>query len=182
MIVDKVSLLALILKISGLAGGVVWIDDPLPTASGALQAQIKLKLSSFAGNGVDETRFTYTAGSPGTLDTTQVGNRNIVLSVRAECYRRSAEAGELLDRIRTRLKRNSSLQTLLGLNLAIQTMAPTAYLPTTYDNRVLSVASMDVMLGGVQIDDISNDTDPSGEGETWIDTVDGDNQIPGTIT
>jgi hypothetical protein len=188
-VVDKNNLLALIKKVSGLTGGVYWIEDPnptasgeIPTATGPVQAQIKLDLRGLTGVGVDETQYTYTPGSPGSLDTTQTGCRQVTLIVRAEMYRRADEADELLDKIRTRLRRRSSLATLLGLNLAIATIGPTISIPTRYDNRVISCSLMEVVLNGVAIDDISTDTDPAGEGETWIATVDTTNNIPGTIT
>lgn len=180
MVVNKPALLAIILQCSGLqkSQSVFWYNDPNRTPNATDNATIKCRLRTYAGRGVDEVRYTYTPPSPGpeNFDTTQVGQRDVVLSLVCEAWQKSAEAAEILDTVRTRLRRSDVRSSLLAINLALQTMDATIELPTTYDSRALSVASLDIHFGAISVDDLSTDT--PADGDTWIETVDGDNIIP----
>lgn len=176
MIVNKTALLALVKTCSGLTQyGVFWYNDPNYAVNATDKCAVKCRLRGYAGRGIDEKRYTYSAGSPGTMVNEQVGNRDVVLSLVVESWGLSAEASEVLDQIRTRLRRESSRDALLAINLALQTIDATIELPTTVDNRAVSVASMDIHLSGIVDDTLGTapaDIPTNPDVDTWIDTAD----------
>lgn len=178
-VVDKAALLAIIAPLTGLSSptSVLWANDPQPMISDIDQAKVTIKLTSIGANGIDEARYTFTDNSelsppaPSLFETSEVGQRDVVLSLRAEVFEAGAEAVEILDAVRTGLRKQSTADALNGILLAVQTMEPTVDLPTTYDNRVVSVASMDVKLAGLAQ---SSETEV---GFGWIDTVNTDDEF-----
>lgn len=184
--VNKTGLMAIIQPLTGLlATSVSWDHDPEGMVSDVDTIQVTLLLRTFVQYGTDDRRFTFTNITDPAHSTYQndvVGQRSTTLVVRAESYNRSSEAGELLELLRTRLQRNSVLYALNAINLAYQTSRLITDLPTIYDNRVVSVAVLEIDLSAISVDlgTIQNGGFETGQG--WIDTVDGNNIIPGTIT
>ncbi len=151
-VVDKVGLRAIISSLTGLADGeTFWVNDPNPYPGAESRAQVKLKLFSLSTIGIDEHRTAFNPpGYPDqTLVTTEIGNREVMISILVEMYDLSAEACELCDAIRTGLRAAAVRDMLNGINLALEATTTTKMLPTTYDNRVISAASFDIQFGGI---------------------------------
>ncbi len=180
-IVSKAALMGIVQPLTGLsATSVVWAKDPYPMVSDVDAAIVTLSLRSFTQLGVDNHRYQFVPGNnpptTATFETDEIGLRNVVLSLRCEVYNNSAEAGELLDRVRSLLHQQSTLTALNGINLALQYSELISDLPTKYDNRVVNCAVLDVHLGGQSIYSATQ------TGQGWIDTVDTADKIPGTLT
>lgn len=180
-VLNKAGLMAIIQPMTGLTkNGVYWDLDNEPPVNDVDRARVRMRVRGYAPVGSDEHVYTYTPGGapPGTatFTTTEAGNRNIQISIIAEAYSKGIEATEILEKIRIRLNADVTASALNALGLAFQHARVTADLPTTYDNRVVSVASMDLFLGGVA----SYSATQTGQG--WIDTVNTTDSVPGTLT
>jgi hypothetical protein len=181
-VVDKTDLLALIQGWTGLTplaaatgtGYVAglncgWAKDPNFHVNSDDAAAVWLSLRSIKGNGIDDTVQSFNnTGNPATssISETQTGQRDAVLSIRVEMYDLSAEAAEILDKLRTRFGSFDGSASLNAIGLAWQGCEGSVDLPTEYDNRVVSVASMDVRLSALAS---YVWTSPVGTG--WVDTV-----------
>lgn len=179
-LVNKVGLMALVQPMTGLqATSVVWDKDVQPFISDIDQAKVTLSLKQYQPLGVDEHRYTYTPGnSPpvnSTFETEEVGQRTVCLSIRCEVFSQSAEAAEILDAIRTQIHADVNVEALTAVGLAYQKTQQSNDLPTTYDRRVVNVAVLDIYFGAAAT--YSN----TQTGFGWIDTVNGDNVIIGTL-
>lgn len=96
---------------------------------------------------------------------TQVGHRKFVLSVKVESFDPAWDAFEALERLRTRIIRPSSRARLLEKGMTVSSAEATSPLPTTYDQRMISAASLDIhMLLRFA------DVDATDDGN-WIETV-----------
>ena len=166
----KIGLLPILAGLTGLrADSTTWLLDPDPYTSDADAALVRCKVRRIAPLGIDEHR--YRADNTGTDET---GNRDIVLTLRAECYDLSVEAGELLGRILTGLMFAATGDALEAIGLAYQKNSGITDLSHQVDNRVVNAASVDVWLNGV-----SNVSTPDAGQIASVDTT---NQVPGTIT
>ncbi len=116
--------------------------QPLPFVSPTLKGQIFLTFKSLTQLGDDDFSRVFDED----LDVqivTQKGNRLWTLSVRMESYDPAVNAYYTLERLRTRLLRPSSLVPLRAANMTVCTSEAITELPTSYDSRVISAASID---------------------------------------
>lgn len=182
-LLNKAGLLGVLKQISGLgAYSVAWGLDPDPTVSDTDMASIRVKVRQYQPNGTDEHRYSY---SDGTFTTEEIGQRIILLTLRAEAYNISVEAHEYLEIVRASLNYLSTADTLNSYNLSFAKAAPTVDVSYDVDNRAVNAATMDIWLNGV-LDNSSSLKDNEQYRRltqtTWIQTVNGNNKIPGTFT
>lgn len=120
------------------------------------QADVLLRIRRIDPVGEDETRYVEETPEPtpenpdpeSQLIPYQMGNRRITLEVRVESHQQTDEmwAWSTIERMRTRLSRPSSLQKLLGINMALVRTQGAVPLPMVRDKRHISVAVMEVVL------------------------------------
>lgn len=181
-VLDKDGLLAIIQQVSDLpVGSVFWSLDPNPAVSDTARAQVKLEVFDMYALGVDEHRRHVSDGTDGyplnTFWTQEIGNRHVVINVRAEAFDKSVEAAEIIDRIRTLIRADATTAQLDALRLAYVWSEKAHRLPTAYDQRVVNAATADFTFAGIAniVSDVQNN-------QGWIDTVNTTNLIPGTLT
>lgn len=97
--------------------------------------------------------------------TTQDAMRVCVLNVKAESFVPTVHAEDILETLRLRLQRPSSLERLRTRNMTATHSEAVVSLPTSYDTRVISAASLDIHLA-VRITEV-DDTDDG----NWIETA-----------
>ncbi len=169
----KRKLQALIVALSGLKStSVTWDKDPRPMVSDGDRALLtmSLKSSDYLGGADDRRRYFDLVTSKYTLEIT--GPRTVVFSMKCEVYDYQLEAYSILERIRTLLNGNLELS---SINMCYQTCQLITDLPTTYDNRVVNVAILEVQLGLV-----SSLIAKEEIGSGWIETVNITDRVPGT--
>jgi hypothetical protein len=181
-ILDKDGFLALIASLTGLSpGATFWSLDPNPAVGDQDRAQVKLEVFNMEALGVDEHRRHISDGTDGYPDQTwwvqEIGNRHIHINIRAEAFDKGVEAAEIIERVRTLIRADANTARLDAMRLAYVWSEKTIRLPTTYDTRVVNVATADFLFAG-----ISNIVSEIVLQQGWIETVNGNNQVPGTIT
>lgn len=148
---------------------VVWEKDPRPMVSDIDRQLVlmSLKSSDYLGAS-DDQRLTYVPGlnPPTTATFTQEssGPRTLVIQLKCESYDYNVEAYETLERVRTLLNKQSELEAI-GLSFATSKLI--IDLPTSYDNRVVNVAILEITLNAVATQTVQTQV-----GQGWIDTVD----------
>jgi hypothetical protein len=181
MVLDKAGFQAIIVGITRLLPtSVVWSIDPQPMVSDIDRALVTLKMTSLTSLGVDEHRRTFNDPSqpPNSLTTLEIGNRELIINVQYEAFDRGdGGALEALDRIRTMLRAETVRDQLNAINLALEYIQPSVRFPETSEQRYVSAAAFDVFLGGIGAV-VSQVQVDSG----WIDTVNTNNVVPGTLT
>jgi hypothetical protein len=151
---------------------VVWANDPQPIVGDCDAAKITLQLMSISQNGIDDFTQQYNdTGNPATstLTSTTVGQRDVVIQVKVEVYDFTIEACEVLDFMQFMFRAASTTFGYAALNavgLAWADNTKAVQLPTSYDNRVVSCASMDV-----QFNALANFQFTDQPGLGWVDTV-----------
>lgn len=149
--------------------GAQWHDQKRQFTHQGTQTDLLLQVTNVRQPVGEDARTFETVGSGGAEELHEVlsGDRIVTLNVRVESMRQDHErwAWDTIERIRTRLGRLSSHDRLRAVNVAIlRTLAATG-LPAPRDGRVMSVATMDVLLGiGFR------DVDTSGA-LSWIERV-----------
>lgn len=176
-LIVKSDLMGFIQPLTGLlTTSVSWRNDPATFVSPTDNVSINLKLSGIKYWGVDDVVRTFTPGTPGTYSVTSYGVRCFNLEIVAEAYNYQAEAIEVLENLRMRLGAQFNIEALNLLGMTIHKIGPTIDLPTQYDNRVVSAAYMLCDMGA------TNSLSWGENSGTWIDTVNTNDKIPGTIT
>ena len=181
-VLDKDGFLSLIASISGLQPtSVYWWIDPTPTVSDIDRAQVRLEVFNMYALGVDEHRRHVSDGTDGypvnTYWVQEIGNRHITINIRAEAYDRGVEASEIIDRIRTLIRADAVTAQLDALRLAYVWSEKAMRVPNAADSRALNTATADFTFAG-----IANIVSETQNNQGWIETVNGTNQIPGTLT
>lgn len=182
-VIDRDGLLAILGSLTDKSPGATeWDIDPTSIVGDQDRAKVELTIFSIIPVGVDEHRRALSDGTDGypagTWYVTEIGNREVVVTVRARTYDRGAEASELVDQIRTRIRAEAVTARLDAIALAFQWAGNTVPQRTVEDNREVSVASADFKFGGIAR--WVSVIDPTGAG--WIQTVNGNNVIPGTYS
>lgn len=189
-VLDKEGFRAIVAGLSGLSdAGTLWALDGQTMVGDQDRARVVLQLFSIAADvGWDERRRVYNQpGYPANaFVTTQIGNRTLKVTMRVESFDATIEASEILDAIRTGIYSDASNDAMNAINLAIVDIGQTTYFSYTVNERVVNAAIVDFTLAGIaqQVTGVAVDgalPKPGGT-PTWIETVDGDNIIPGTIT
>lgn len=158
---------------------VIWDTDSDPFISDRDRARVVLDIFSISALAVDEHRRAFEPdGYPATSFVTQeIGNRTIVLTVRAEAFDKRVQAAELIDMIRTGIRAEKVTAQLNAINLAYVWSEQATRVKYKVDQRVVNAAVADFTFAGIaqQISSVEIN-------EGWISTVDGNNIVPGTLT
>lgn len=141
-----------------------WLDQQRPFASPTTQAEILLRIPTSRAVH-DETRRVYDVGTQSIIATDH-GVREFTLNVQARSYDLSyaAWAHEYLERIRTRIMRETPRAALLAAGVVLVERGPIVQVDGEVDGRALSVANLDLfMRAGFE------DTPQTGLG--WIEKI-----------
>ncbi len=172
---DRAGFLAFIQSISGLLPkSVVWAKDAQPFVSPTDGAIVKCTVKRLRSRMEDETRYTYVP-STGAFTESIYGVREIVVTIRVEQFNFQTEAVEILDKISTTMGLRSSDIALRAIGLSIQDTYDSIAATYTADNREVNMAQADFtfnVVASVEFTQID---------QGWIDTINGDNVIPGTF-
>jgi hypothetical protein len=179
-VVNKEAFQDVVRQLSGLsANAVYWENDGVPFVGDQDRAVISMTLKTLDAVAVDEHR--RDLGPPGypvtAFVTTEIGNREVFITLRAETFDKTVEAGELLDQIRTGIRAEGVRDQLNAISLAYEWSSKTIVMPTVVDQRIVSAAAADFRFGGIGqlVSSIQNN-------QGWISTVNNTNTIPGTVT
>jgi hypothetical protein len=138
-------LLALAAALTGL--DVVWEDQPRPATSDVSRGIVLLSFTATASVGRDEVRTTFDTGSQDFGDTA-VGQRMLPWRIKVDSLEQgnADTAWNILEKMRLRLRWQSSIDALNALNVSIATTGQVQDLQVPVDDRVISRAALDVML------------------------------------
>lgn len=177
-VLDKAGFRAIIAGLTGLSDGATrWALDPQAFISDQDRACVELRVFSITSLGVDEHRRDF--GPPGYPSSsyviTEIGNRTLHITIRAETYDKGVEAAEVLDQIRTRIRAEAVRDQLNAINLAFVEAQPATMVSYQVDERVVSAAIADFTFAGIA----QYVSDPDAP---YIETVNTDDIVPGTLT
>lgn len=147
-----------------------WQDRATKATNTTFRQMLYLRVTSVVAIAEDDRRLEYITDPADPfyqqLKETIFGLRRVTLNVRCDVADNSdgVSATATLERIRTRLSRRRSIDTLLGVNVGIVGAETVRDISKTSDLRVRSIGSMDVVLTMT-----ANDTDPVPTG--WVETV-----------
>lgn len=184
-ILDREGFRRIIVGLSGLHdGAVVWDLAPAPIIGDSDRALVTLEIFNISAVHVDEHRayyFTADGEEPnGAAEFFQVGNRHVVITMRAEAFDVEEEATEILDRIRTGVRADAITAQLDALNLAFVWAEPTMRFHKHVDTRVVNSAICDFTFAGIA-QQITRVIPPNAGGD-YIQTVNTTNLVPGTYS
>ncbi len=177
-VLDREGLQAIVAGLTGLSpAATIWALDPEPMIGDQDRARVVMQLFSMESLGVDEHRPAF--GPPGfpadNYVITELGNRTLRITMRAEVFDAEVEAAELLDAIRTGIRTEASTEALNAINLAFVESHPATYVRYIVDDRHVNAAIADFVFAGIA----QLVSDPNAD---YIETVNGNNVVPGTIT
>lgn len=133
-------------------------------------ACVKLKWKNLQEQGTPDERPEYDA-TRDVYTSNFVGWRQGVLTLLCESYDAEREAGDILDGILLRMRRNSSKDARASAKVGLVSMGNVLDVSQQVDNRMVNMATVDVFFQVLNID--------SQDGaETWIETVNTNNVIP----
>lgn len=119
--------------------------------------------------GNDETRRTYNEDTE-MLDEETGGQRMATVSIRCESHSQNDLAHDILEDLRIRLAMPATQERLNAADVAFSDMSDITTIPNySIDNREISVASMDLMLGYVA--SVEADGNGTQDGAPWIEKV-----------
>ena len=178
-VLDKAGFRAIIASLTGLSvPATEWGLDPNAFVGDLDRAKVQITLESMEATGVDEHR--RALGPPGypaaSFITTEIGNRTLHVNLYAECFDYQIEAAELIDLVRTGIRADAVTAQLNAINLAFEWMSVTTRIAQVRNERALNAATADIRLAGINYIVSGNETN-----EGWIETVNGNNIIPGTF-
>lgn len=162
-LIDRTLLPQFISQITGVP--TKWLNNQRDFVSPTVQAAIYLQVTQLSTVGVDDQRQDYNAET-GLIETTQVGYRPFILTCRIESYQELPAAYEYADLIQTNIFQECYLQPLREANIIIIQQPKYVDLPVYYDDRAISVCSIDIKC--VAQGTYSNS---SASNTTWIETV-----------
>lgn len=148
-----------------------WADRPRDLIHPDVGFALVLRVTSVTPIHEDEDRY----DEDGTE--TQCGQRRIILNVQVESSENLSTESALntLERIRTRIRRRSSLAKLAAVDVALIEVGATQNVSARYDGRIWSIGSLDITLCAAV-----NDTDPVPAG--FIQRVVVTTDVQGTLT
>lgn len=158
---------------------VIWDTDPEPMVSDQDRYIVKLDLFSMTGDGWDEKRreFEPDGYPPNSYVTFLVGNRTLIITVRVEAFDAGVDAAEIINQIRIGLFADSVIDQLNAVSLAFADSTQSTRVKYSVDTRVVNTAVADFTFLGVALKVASVEIDSG-----WIDTVNGDDIVPGELT
>lgn len=152
---------------------VVWANEPDPQIDPMSKALITLRIRSIQTKDYWELITVDNAVNT----STQLGNQAVAdIEVKIESFDPYVYADQIYQSLTTRLYRDRFRAILYQANCAIGNNGDLQELPTTYDNRVISAAVGSIRLAFADTDPLTDTLD------TWIQSVDTGNIIPGTFT
>jgi hypothetical protein len=188
-VLDKDGFSKIVADVTGLSeNGVTWKTDPDPFIGDQDRARVVLDLFSMTGLGWEERRRRYNVpGYPANaLVTILLGNRTLIITVRAEAFDKSVEAAELIDKLRSATLADDTIEDLNALNLAFVSASAATRVSYVVDERVVNAAIADFTFAGVaqHVAGIAVDDRVPARGTepTWIETVNDNNEIPGELS
>lgn len=173
---------------TGAPTATIWKTDTEPFIGDQDRARVVLDIFSIDGDMWDERRRVY--GLPGypanAYVTVLLGNRTVRIAVRAEAFDAHVQAAEIIDAIRSNLYSDDSNASLNAINLAFISAEAAVRVSYRVDERVVNCAVADFTFGGVaqHVSGVAIDGNvPTvGQDPTWIQTVNTNNAIPGTLS
>lgn len=159
-----------IVKTASGAQSVIWQAEALPFEP---DNYVELAVLADVPMGRDEYRQSFDEERDA-VAYTAVGWRKITLTAKAYSYDARCPAFEILEKLRRRLRMPTASNALLALNVSVASFAASVQLPTTQDNREVSVHSMDIIVFFVE-----TETDYSNDG-SYIKEVNTGDSVPGT--
>ena len=144
---------------------VQWLEEPRKQIPGA---RVFLNITSSSGLGVDDVRTTEGVTVGGELERTVQGLRLFTLSLQCETESQApaGAARSTVERLRTRLRRPSTLAALKGAGLALVRLEATQTLDYDWHDRRMSRAAMDAIFATT-----SNDGTLPADAVTYIERV-----------
>lgn len=139
---------ALVTLVQALTGlDTVWIDQPRPEVNDVTRGIALLSFTAVQAVGRDEVRSAFDVGTQDFGDTA-VGQRILPLRIRVESYDQNdtSTAWNYLERLRTRLRWQSSIDALQTVKCGVAVTGPTMALQVMADDRAVSAAALDVSL------------------------------------
>lgn len=147
--------------------GIEVLEDPqesMPVIDPNTAGQLFIEIKAGAELGVDDFELSYD-GNTELQVTTQKGNRLFTCSVKMISCDSTRNAYKTLELLRSKLKRKSSLDVLRAQNITIYRAEAVSTLPTTFDNRTVSVANLDLHMSYF-FSEVDNTVDG-----VWIETI-----------
>jgi hypothetical protein len=142
-----------------------WTDKSAELVHPEVGKELTLKVTSVVGIGEDERRYVEVDDD---VQESIVGHRRFVIQVRVDSFDHSEDESRwcwsMIERIRTRLRRRSSIDALLAVNVALVEVGSAIDASLTFDKRRVNAALMDVTMAAA-----FTDTDPVPVG--WIEHV-----------
>ncbi len=183
-VLQREALRAIIGSLTGLSDSATyWGIDPNSAIGDSDRAQVQLDLFSMSALAVDEHRRYLSDGtdgySAGTYWTLEIGNRELVITVRAEALDKAVEAEEIIDQIRTSVRSDAVTAKLNAINLAFVWATKATRLPARIDSRAVNTAVADFEFAGIA--QFVSSVIPPGVGGDYIATVNTNNVVPGTL-
>jgi hypothetical protein len=180
-VLDTRGFIALIKSLTGIQN-VVFSHDPTPQIGDIDRAQIVLTYKSVVARHVDEHRPVWSdpAYPVGTSYVLEIGNRDVIVSVRAEVYDGGAEAIELIEAIRIGIRSAASTESLNEMMLAFQWMSPAVDRQFKAETREVCAAVADIRLSGISM--VKTGIILPGQGGDYIAEILPNNTITGTFT
>lgn len=164
--VKKAAMLAVVSDISGVPlDSVVWRGSP-QARSMLVGTRIVMRINSIISVGDDETRLSPSANLSNNQLANQCGQRQFTWSIMVETQQTTAtdSADVIMDRIRVRMGRPTTLVRLREVGVAFNNVAGTASDDALMSGRTASWAMTDFYMNAVE-----NDTDDSVEAGQWIE-------------
>lgn len=147
-----------------------WQDRPAKATNTSFQQALYLRVTTVVAIAEDDRRLEYITDPADPffeqIKETIYGLRRVTLNVRCDVSENKdgVSATATLERIRTRLSRRRSIDTLLGVNVGIVSAETIRDISKTSELRMRSIGSMDLILTMV-----ASDTDPVPTG--WVQTI-----------
>lgn len=157
-LLDRTVLVNLIATLTGIP--TVLESDPRPFVDPTAKGIAIVSVRTTGAHGWDDARAVYDTPSDG-LVWTQCGTRRATLTVRVEQFPTAPSkwAYDVLETLRMRIQRDTSLATLRAANMALIDYEDTQDLELFYDDHRVTAATMDVILAAAV-----TDSDPTQEG------------------
>lgn len=151
---------------------VVWEDQARPFVPPGVRALVLLHVGPTVGHGVDYRA--QESDAEGIEETIQ-GTRRCRVRCKVEALEQThaAFAASVTERIRTRLRRTSSGETLRAVNCALAYVGDSTDYSEKRDGRIVSIIAFDLVLT-IAV----GDTD--GERSTWVQSVEVGGTVDGT--
>lgn len=150
-VVPKAQFLAIMAGLTGLApASTTWELDPEPFV---MDGRVTLLVFGVVSVGVDEHRRHLSDGNDGypagTWWVEEIGNRIVTITVKTEIWDADAEAVEIIENIRTRIRAEAVRDQLDEISMAYINSTRAVRIPKVVDTRAVSAAAADFNFGAI---------------------------------